>query len=436
MDFSQMLARGLGRAVLMLQTHDPAPYREEIWHACTHYAGYDMQMEASRGRYNFDLITQGGDLEWFLPRLYRAFATGDDVEMPSQLVETMGLLAQAGDMRAREMMYAAFAEDAPLFDTRGADDLVALDGLAGYVFVARQWLKYPLPEDDNRAEVWLLDDVEERFGAEAVSAAFVAAAADGAQADADEPGKLLTYLAAVRERCRLWRAERAARPPRALPDYNSVSALLSAPPSTSYRVRLRSAGRRSDKRLRGDLAHALQAEADPARLAGLLHFFSDCPFPLPPQRLLTLARGDDADIALAAQAALSHITHPEVRALALSLLGAGNIWHAVGMLAANPGPGDYVLLGALLHRPWSEHEMHHLGMSIRDYVKVHPSPDAVPVLHRLYEYGPCSFCRSSVVDVWVALAPLPLHIAHEIAWDAEPDVRAYAAPTDGHRRTE
>lgn len=64
-----MLARGLGRAVLHLQTHDAVPHREAILHACTHFVGYDVQTDPSRARYNFDLITQGGDRDWYLPRL-------------------------------------------------------------------------------------------------------------------------------------------------------------------------------------------------------------------------------------------------------------------------------------------------------------------------------------------------------------------------------
>src|SRR5689334_15427590 len=35
-EFRSLLEKGLGRTVLFLQSHDVAPYREQILHACTH----------------------------------------------------------------------------------------------------------------------------------------------------------------------------------------------------------------------------------------------------------------------------------------------------------------------------------------------------------------------------------------------------------------
>lgn len=124
--------------------------------------------------------------------------------MPSQFFEMMGFLAQDGNTLARTMMYDIFAEDAPKFDTRGAEDLVDLDSLAGYVFVARLWLAHPLPEDDQWEEDVLLDTVEERFGADAVTAALAAAQDE----DTDEEAGLPAYLAQARERRALRDVER------------------------------------------------------------------------------------------------------------------------------------------------------------------------------------------------------------------------------------
>lgn len=414
-----MLARGLGRAVLHLQTHDATAYRDIILHDCTHFVGYDAQLEPSRARYNFDLITQGGDRDWYLPHLYHAFATGEDVEMPRQLFELMGLLAQDGDTLARTMMYDTFAEDAPTFDTRGAEDLVDLDGLAGYVFVARQWIKHPLPEDDQWQESHILDTVEERFGAEAVTAAL----AENINEDAD----LSAYLAQVRERRALRDVERRrpSRPPR--PDYESVRNLIDAPRGQASRYRLGRAGRHADKVLMLQLADDLEAEHDPVRILHLLYCFQWQVFPLPPHRLLALAQSDDHDTAFAAQDALAHVTHPDVRAFALTQIEAGDVWRVVDMLTANPAKEDYTLIASLTQRPQPTYEFHNLGASIRAYAKAHSSPLAVPALLGLYENGPCTFCRSSVVDELAALAPLPQAIGRELAWDANMDTRTYAA---------
>ncbi len=418
-----MLARGLGRAILHLQTHDAIPYRDTILHACTHFVGYDVQTDPSRARYNFDLITQGGDRDWYLPRLYHAFATGEDVEMPIQLFNLMGFLAQDGNTLARMMMYDNFAEDAPELDTTGADVLVDLDGLAGYVFVARQWIKHPLPEDDQWEEDVLLDTVEERFGADAVTAALAATMDENVNEGAD----LSVYLAQVRERRRLDKANQPKRPQFPVPDYETVRGIVDKPLGRSGQYLLRRAGRFADDALLSRVAGELDAETDPARVLHLLYFFGWAVFPLPPHRLLALAQSGDQDTAFAARAALAHVTHPDVRAFALAQMDTGNVRYLVDMLQMNPAEEDYALMAALTQRPLSADEFHHAGMSILDYVKTHPSPQAVPALLGVYENGLCAFCRSSVVDSLAALTPLPQAIEREIAWDASPDTRTYAA---------
>ena len=419
-----MLARGLGRAVLYLQTHDAAPHRDAILHACTHFVGYDAQAEAGRARYNFDLVEASGERDWYLPRLYHAFATGEDVEDGEHLFELIGLLAQAGDAQSRALMYSVFADNAPKFDTRGAEELVDLDGLTGYVFVARQWIAHPLPEDDQWDEDRLLDHAEKRFGADAVTAALAAAQDEDAGKEADLPA----YLAQAREKRRLRNEQRPRRPHFPTPEYKTVRAIVDAPRGRATHYLLKRAGRNADDALLLHLAHDLEAEADSARVLHLLYFFGWRPFPLPPHRLLALAQSDDQDTALAAQAALVHVAHPAVRALALAQIAAGNLWHSVDMLTANSAEEDYALLAEITQRPLPPGEFHDLGTSIRRYVEAYPLPLAIPALLGLYENGLCAFCRHSVVETLLSLAPLPQAILHELAWDANEETRAFADP--------
>ena len=419
-----MLARGLGRAVLHLQTHDAAACREAILHACTHFVGYDVQTDPSRARSNFDLITQGRDRDWYLPRLYHAFATGEDVEMPSQLFELMGLLAQDGNTLARMMMYDNFAEDAPELDTTGAEALVNLDGLAGYVFVARQWNRYPLPEEEHWYEGWLLDTVEERFGTDAVTAALAAAV----DANINEEADLPAYLAEAREKRRLWKEKRRGRRQSPAPDYDTVRGLIDAPRGQKTRYSLGRAGQDADDALFSRLASDLDIETDPARVLHLLYFFARRVFPLSPHCLLELAQNGDQDVALAAQKALTHVTHPDVRAFALVQIDAGNVWYSLDMLIANPAEEDYTLMAELTQRPLSIDEFHHVGISILDYVEAHPLADIVPALLNVYENGFCSICRRSVVKHLLSLAPLPDAVLREIVWDCAEDTRMLAVP--------
>lgn len=419
-----MLTRGLGRAVLYLQTHDSVPHRGAILHACTHFAGYDAQLEPSRARYNFDLITAGGDREWYLPRLYHAFRTGEDVEDEEQVFDLMGLLAQDGDAVARTLVYDIFARDAPKLDTGGANALVDLDELAGYVFVARQWSRCPLPEDDQWEEDALLNTVEERFGADAVTAALAAAASAGTGEDAGLPA----YLAQARERRRLHNKRRRSRPQSSTLDYEAVRAAVNGLPDRRTRSWLRYAGNIMDDALLLRLASDLDAETDMNRLSYLLDCFWQRAFPLPPHRLLALTESDNKDIACAAQDALAHVTHPNVRAFALARIAAGDVWCSVEMLQANPAEEDYMLMAELTQRPLSADEFHFLEIGILRYVEAHPSPNAIPVLLGLYENGPCSYCRISVVKNLLALDGWPKALLREIVWDCAEDTRMLAVP--------
>src|SRR4051794_649608 len=68
-EFRSLLEKGLGRAIVYLQTHDAAPFREVILHACTHDLRFDRQLEPSRGRYLFDLVQHTQEPEYYRERI-------------------------------------------------------------------------------------------------------------------------------------------------------------------------------------------------------------------------------------------------------------------------------------------------------------------------------------------------------------------------------
>ena len=59
-EFERVLGLGLGRAILFLQQHDARPYRDIILRACTHWTGYDQQVEGTRTTYLRDVLHATG----------------------------------------------------------------------------------------------------------------------------------------------------------------------------------------------------------------------------------------------------------------------------------------------------------------------------------------------------------------------------------------
>lgn len=77
-DFAHLLTIGLGRAVLHLEQHDPAPYRQAILDAARYGRAYDPQSEDTREDYLVDLIDRAGAAAWFREQLLAALTSASD----------------------------------------------------------------------------------------------------------------------------------------------------------------------------------------------------------------------------------------------------------------------------------------------------------------------------------------------------------------------
>ncbi|HZO87451.1 MAG TPA: hypothetical protein VFB38_03865 [Chthonomonadaceae bacterium] len=111
--FQALLAQGLGRPLLYLQSHDARPYREVILYACTHDLRYDHQCEDSRAPYLFDLIQRTGEADFYRQRILSSLQNPAEDEDIYQMVGLAYLFAQQGDTAARSMMYSVLHDVPP-----------------------------------------------------------------------------------------------------------------------------------------------------------------------------------------------------------------------------------------------------------------------------------------------------------------------------------
>lgn len=415
--FLDKLACGFGRVVMFLRENDAAPYREAILDSCLHHRAFDTQTESYRTDYLCDIIQTTGESEFYAEQIRQALGTDNDDYWYDQLYELAGRLAQNGDDEARRVMYDRFARQAAQQDTTGAESFILLDGLDGYLFLAKQFQRHPLTEEDHWEEVWLLDQAETQAGKAETQQTLERAA--------QQRPEMAEYFVELEKKRTRWQAWREERKPRESPTYDDLKNWIADPTQTAHWQTWRSWSRRLDEETLRRLAQDLLAETDRVPLLKLLHVFRDKPFPLSIDRLLDLAKRLDEDLAEAARWALGNLTDPRIHALALELCEEGEaLREAVHLLRNNFAPGDYARVERLVKLDMSSGDYHDLGIGVRQLIEANPLPEAIPALLTLYKRGRCTLCRSSVVDLLASLGPLPPWIMDEGRYDAEPLTRS------------
>ena len=426
---ADFLRRGMGRVVLFLrqQTNQTKPYRDVILQACLHDTRYDKQCEARRAPYLFDVLQATGEPAWFAARLVEVLQTSAAQEESDeeQRAELAGLFAEDGNTDARRALYVAFERSVRAGSPVGTDAIIALDGALGFQVVAQMYHDFPSPD---KSLWWHIGDLAEKLGGpDAVQQAFD-------QMEADAPA-LAPYL---REGRQEWedvqsgvtykKAEQKRQKRNALPNYEGIQAALDTVVNSdgkTYRP-FRRWGRVMPDDLLLRLARDIEAGATGHRLRALLLLFADKPFPLAPEILIPVTENENPRIAADSVRALKHTVHPDVRAQGLRLIDAGRTDDGIDLLINNPQSGDAALFAALLENLSNDDEIHHVGFSLRDYYETNPATDLLPVLCLLYEKGPCSMCRASVVDLLIKADALPSAFRAEGIFDADFGTREMA----------
>ncbi len=222
-EFARILGIGLGRAVLLLSRHPADPYRDAILHACLHNTAYDPQVEGSRSEYILDIVGLTGDEGWYRERILEAvgaLSPDSDYRDIEHLLDLTAQLARRGDADTREVLYRHFLASTAAGNDTGARQIVEVDGLEGFLFVADR-LVAVAEEESEVEDFWEGDDmlrlVEDRLGQEPTAAAVDRAAA--------ENPRVAEYAAAIRA-YRTWDAERKGASSQPDIDYRELSVSL------------------------------------------------------------------------------------------------------------------------------------------------------------------------------------------------------------------
>jgi hypothetical protein len=411
-EFARIVRIGLGRAVLHLHAHDPSPYRDVILDACLHDMRYDPQAEPYREQYLFDLVQSSGDPGFYRERLLDALTTVRSLHVRRQIAALVRLFAQEGDIEAHRLLYEVYAASVD-WDWSLPDEIVALDGTAGLLFVAK---RLSLDPRGGLFYLDLIEAAERKDGAESTARALAVAAVSSPHIAAFVAQALAEDLPDPDLRREWQQHEEDAA------SYARVRERLQAGDGWGPWLLHTWARTAPEDELAGAATDLLR-ETDPDRLRLYLGIFAQRPFPLDPTPIVTFAEGKDEHTAMCAVAALTHVKSPAARRVALDRLARGDYRGALP-LVANYQPGDYELLEQLL-RSWpNPSDVDMLGMELHQIVKAHPSADAAPALLVLYERGPYSSRRQETVQLLRDVGSLPEWLQAECRYDANPEIRA------------
>ena len=415
-DFEKALRLGLGRPAVFLQTHDAAPYRDAILHACLHDLNYDGDFEANRAAYMYQVLQHTGEPEFYQPHILQALAASDDDDAAYQLFELALRFAQAGDAEARQVMYTRFEANSIMGIPIGGRSIIELDKAAGLVAVAAAIGGRPRPEDDDWYDDQLLRVAEDEGVEDPWQTLQAAATAQPRIHD------FLAKVADYRARKAVTTKGQSRRDPAAV-HYAEIKGQIIGAASQQQHVNLLLWAKSASDDDLVTAANDMLVHSDVKAMRAYLRIFGERTFPLEPEHLIKLVSHPDRFIHLRAMGALAHVRHPAVRALALHLLDTPNLlaaW-AVGLLRENYADGDTTRVETLAPQLLEAEAIHHLGHEVPDFFAAHldPASEERLLLH-LYENGPCSLCRARFVLRLAALNRLPAWMAEEVRYDADP----------------
>jgi len=437
-DFAGLLARGSGRAHLILESDHSGIYDDVLVAECLRNDPYDYQLEGGRAQYLHELAELAGVTDRVAAALVEALDADDDYHIDYRF-EMGTILASEGKPGIREAMWSAFERlvdrwsDTPRNSWPMTDlalELIRLDGSPAVIRVCHQLGRIALADTDyHRDRDYLLSEAREMAGGSAIDEAL-------AQERLSDP-LIDAYLRAVATEPARSSAASDARKRRWALSWAEARDEIERVARTTRET---GAGwwKWGKEASNEDFALAAQAlvdlsHDDPALLRSYVSIFAERPFPLDPGTLIDLLDDPREHVAWFAANALEQIKHPSVRAAALRMAERGPLrQRALDLLAANWAPGDEHVAERLLASEDDRESLHALGLGLGDVVKVHESRTLVPALLLGYEKTPCSLCRHGFIETLIRLASLPDELRTECLWDADLDTRELvASPEQG-----
>jgi hypothetical protein len=421
-EFRGALQKGLGRALLTVRQTGDLIDEAVILDACTHNRAYDPQCEGSRAGWMMELLDAAGAAERLRTRILAAMAETTDTWDLDQLCGLAEIYARRGCVEARDALFGVFVRcPDPTAGWLGAEAIVNLDGMSGFLHAAAERSPVSKKEDWWRDFEVLVDRADELCGSKDVDGAVDEAARDNADLGGFQDG-----LRAYRKRQRKRQASNgpsAADRMRAIPARQIIDEIAIRDPKT-VGYRYTPWGRFAPEEALETIVAAMFSETHPGSLAKFLRVFRRQALPRFDNRLIAYADHPDGEVRDAALAALAMNACEGVRALALARLrdGLGD-GATLTLLARNYRPGDHERIRAALGEDDYPHALHDTVRALNNIFIEHEAPDGHDCLLFGYEQTPCALCRGRIVKHLVKQGQASEDMLEECRYDSNEDTR-------------
>ncbi|MCJ1887196.1 hypothetical protein LNN38_20205 [Pseudomonas sp. LA21] len=415
--FNAALRTGHGRAIQQIENHGSRGLEDTIVEACITCLSYDPQCEAARAPWLSSIVDRA-NLSAEVIQAIGAIEQEPSSENQRDFDQRSAILkelAASGSDDARRLLYFSLARVPGTASVIGDHDIVALDGVDGLVYVARQlgrWL-----QDDP--DFWVDDSLCTLFDGEIGLAGLEEAAA----VDSD----VASYLAEVRKARERFSGPSSRFDPTAYTAADIVAHVKERSRDQCHWFRQWGA-QAADDQLEIVFA-ALLAAKDPEHAKRLFRCFAKAGVPRFDSRLLQWIYHPDVDIQRIAIKALTPVTHKELRQAAKRLIADGDMANGIALLVNNFIEGDLTMCAGQLVRFENADETHNLVGHLLDLCEAHPGFEALDCLIYVYEFSPCSTCRRQAVKALVSMNSTPSWVLEEAAFDADPETREFVRTT-------
>ncbi|MCX7749667.1 MAG: hypothetical protein N2645_22665 [Clostridia bacterium] len=166
-DFKKLINRGFGEAIVFLRKNPNLihKYYNAILFASTHNTAYDRQCEWSRENYLFEIIMLSDKKELLENEVIKALYKSSDSYSTDQLLKLCKNFAENGNDLARNAIYHKFDETLKSNDGYfGSDEIIHLDGMNGFLYIAKAVGQRIISDENYIEEDWLLDSVSKKYG--------------------------------------------------------------------------------------------------------------------------------------------------------------------------------------------------------------------------------------------------------------------------------
>lgn len=329
--------------------------------------------------------------------------------------------ARRGHHAARSALYSTFRKDDDSTEPFAAEEIIALDGTDGLLFVSERIGEWLAADPEILIGDYALFWYDEHNGEGSAERVLTAAARQNE--------RIAAYMAHIRsERDGTGNAAGHERPHSGQlsamsPD--EVIHFIEAGTPGFGRYALSGWGRRATEDDLRPVAERMFREQNPDRLSRFLGLFHRRPLPEYDARLLGFAQHPDHHVRRATMFVLAQHNHADVRSLALDRVRAGR--HSEGELmlfSKKRQPKDWYVIRESLRWPDDAFELHSMLMDLLQVYADDSGEEAREALLLVYEHSPCTNCRSRAVEALCKGKLAPNWLLEECCFDVDEETRS------------